>query len=558
MRSTRTRPHALVRAVTVFALAAGVALPAVVTAPAAYAATVGQTTTLDDGRLTVGLPGDALWVKVSVLASTAPDAAVLASTDELGLSAYAAWTTEAPIRLPEGTAFGDYPLAVEYRLPGGTVQRWTGGTFGYRLHTGVSAASFDRTTTSYDSRDVVLSGRATTWNPATGTTTPAAEGTPVSITLNLSDAFSRTRTQTATVATAGDGTFSLPFTADDEITGGKAEVVPAGADTDPVAPRGIPAVGVEKLKYRITSDPGRFRVSAGTDVNVQGRVERLTEAGWQGFAGIPVVTTGAEPYPYTKALAPLGGGDTAADGSFAYPARVQYTTARLYTLPKPSVYFARETTHLYDVADIAVPQQFAYSGATTTLNEYGWVKARGRLGTGTTYCDTKPDWIALQVSLDNGRTWRTMKSGYLDTGCWYDLGAWGYVNALYRIYHPESDRFVAKNTANIRLSRIPTRIVNVTYSPSRPSVNGRMTVKGVVQQQVNGVWKALPGARLTLYVKPKGDPSWYWAAKNIATGSNGAFSVTTTTYGDGTWGLGLQSRTGYFSSESRNFYVDAR
>lgn len=558
MRSKRTLPHALVRAATVFALSAGVALPAVVAAPTAYAATISQTTTLDDGRLTIaGLPNDALWTKVSVLASADPDAAVLASTDALSLSAYAAWTTDAPIRLPEGTALGDYPLAVEYRLPGGTVQRWTGGSFGYRLHTGVSAAAFDRTTTSYDSRDVVLSGKATTWNPATDTTGPAAEGTSVRVTLNLTDAFDRYQSKTVTVATTADGTFSVPLTADDQITGGLAEVVPASADTDPVAPRRLPSVGVQKLKYRVTSDTDRYRVLAGTDVRVSGRVERLTEDGWRGFAGLPVVTVGSEPYPYTKALAPIGSGGTSADGAFSYPVRAQYSTSRLYTLPKPSVYLDKNTTYLYDTADIAVPQNFSYTNASMTLDEFGWVRARGRLGSGTTYCDTKPDWIALQVSLDGGRTFRTLKSGYVDYSCGYDLGAWGYVNAVYRIYHPQTDRFVAKNTLNVRLSRIETRIVNVTYSPSRPRVNGKMTVKGVVQQRVNGVWKALPGSRLTLYVKPKGETTWYWATKNIATSSTGAFTVTTDNYGDGTWALGTQTRTGYFYSESRNFYVDA-
>ncbi|MEV7275469.1 hypothetical protein [Streptomyces sp. NPDC093111] len=560
MRSKRTLPHALVRAATVFALSAGVALPAVVTAPAAYAETVSQTTTLDDGRLTIGgLPNNALWIKVSVLASGAPDAAVLASTDELSPRTYYSWTTDAPIRLPEGTAFGDYPLAVEYRLPGGTVQRWTGGSFGYRLHTGVSTASFDRATTSFDSRNVVLSGKATTWNPATDTTGPAAEGTPVKVTLNLRDAYSRPLSKSVTVTTTADGTFTMPFVADEEIAGGTAEVVAASGDVDPVEASRLPAVGVDKLKYRVTSDTDRFRVAAGTDVKVTGRVERLTEGGWKSFGGIPVVTGGSEPYPYTKPVTALGSGTTTADGSFSYSLRAQYSTGpRLYTMPKPSVYYATQTTYLYDTADIAVPQQFTYTNATMTLDEYGWVKARGRLGSGSGYCDIKPDWVALQVSLDNGRTFRTLKSGYVDTGCWYDFGTWGYVNAVYRIYHPESDRYVPKNTLNVRLSRIPTRIVNVTYGPTRPTVNGKLTVKGVVQQQVNGVWKAMPGARLTLYVKPKGDPNWYWATKNIATSSTGAFTVTTTTYGDGTWGLGLQSKAGYFYSESRNFYVDAR
>ncbi|MEU3481300.1 hypothetical protein ACI2LO_32425 [Streptomyces sp. NPDC033754] len=44
-----------------------------------------------------------------MLASTAPDAAVLASTEALTASSYN-WITDAPFALPVGTAFGDYPV----------------------------------------------------------------------------------------------------------------------------------------------------------------------------------------------------------------------------------------------------------------------------------------------------------------------------------------------------------------------------------------------------------------------------------------------------------------
>ncbi|MEU5987013.1 hypothetical protein [Streptomyces sp. NPDC047434] len=557
MRSTRTLPRAFVRAAAVFALSAGVTLPAVVAAPSAYAATVSQTVTQDDGRLTLGLPSYALWVKVSVLASTAPDAAVLASTDELTSTGSSAWTTDAPIRLPEGTAFGDYPLAVDFRLPGGVVEHWTGGTFGYKLHTGVGTVAFDRKTTSYDRRDVVLSGTATTWNPATGERTPAAEGTSVRVTLNLRDAYSATRTATALATTGTDGAFSLPFTPDAEVTGGTAVVDPA-AGVDPDAARQLPAVGVEKLTYRITSDTDRFRVLAGTDVRVTGRVERLTGDGWQSFAGAPVVSTGSEPLSYDTALRnEIGSGTSLPDGSFTYQARVQYTTGAVYTGLRPSVYYGKGNDRPYDVAAIAVPQQFAYTQYRMSLDEFGKVTAYGQLGDGTTYCATKRDWVALQVSLDNGRTWGQLKSAPVGDYCTYSFDVWGYTDGLYRIYHPETDRFVSKTSTPVRLARNPTRIVNVTISPSRPRTNTQMTVKGLVQQKVNGVWKAMPGAKLTLVFKPKGDPNWYWAKKDVATNSYGNFSFGTTNYGDGTWALFLQSKSGYFYSESRTIYVDA-
>ncbi|MFE7955108.1 hypothetical protein [Streptomyces sp. NPDC057413] len=547
------------RAATVFALSAGVALPAVVAAPAAYATTVTSTATLDDGRLTLtGLPSNALWVKVSVLASGAPDAPVLAETDELTASAYNSWTTDAPLKLPEGTAFGDYPLAVDYRLPGGVVTRFTGGSYGYKLHTGVGSVAFDRKTTDYDHRDVVLSGRATTWNPATGERMPAAPGTPVKVTLNLRNAFSTLRSTIVTGTTAADGTFALPFRADDEITGGSAVVQPSTPDVDPDDARPVPAVGVEKLTYRITSDASKYRVNAGTDVVISGRVERLTDEGWRGFAGAPVVTTGTQPLSYDPALrGEIGSGSAREDGGFSYAARAQYSTTGAYTGLRPSVYWGNGNDRPTDVAPLAVPQQFAYTSTTQSLDQFGQVILRGLLGDGRRWCDTKPDWVALQVSVDGGRTWRQMTSKPVSASCWYDLRVQGYENALYRVYHPETDRFVTSTSKPVRLSRIPTRIVNVTVNPSRPRTGARMTVKGLVQQKTGGVWKAMPGARVTLYYKPKGDRNWYWVKKDIPTNSSGNFSVSTENYGDGTWALGWQEKSGYFYSESRTIYVDA-
>ncbi|MFI8522151.1 hypothetical protein ACIGEZ_30690 [Streptomyces sp. NPDC085481] len=517
-----------------------------------------QTVTHDDGRLTLGLPSNALWVKVSVLASSAPDAAVLATTDELTSTAYNAWTTDAAIKLPEGTAFGDYPLAVDYRLPGGIVEHWTGGSFGYKLHTGVSTVAFDRKTTSYDQRDVVLSGTATTWNPATGERTPAAEGTSVKVTLNLRDAYSATSTKIATATTAADGTFSLPVTPNAEISGGTA-VVTAGTDVDPDEARPVPAVGVEKLTYRITSDTSKYRVNANTDVKVTGRVERLTAEGWKAFGGAPVVSTGTEPLGYDTAVRnEIGSGGTFADGSFSYLARAQYSTTGVYTGLRPSVYYGKGNDRPYDLARIAVPQHFWYADARMTLDEFGRLTATGRLATNASVtCYDKIDWVALQVSLDNGRTWHDMKAQATSYCSSYSFQVWGFDNALYRIYHPETDRFFARTSTPVRLARTPTRIVNVSITPSRPRTGSSMTVKGLVQQKVNGVWKAMPGAKVTLVFKPRGDSSWYWVKKDVATNSAGNFNFRATNYGDGSWGLYLQSKNGFFYSESRTIYVDA-
>ncbi|WP_328943364.1 hypothetical protein OG259_19045 [Streptomyces sp. NBC_00250] len=543
------------RAAAVFALSAGVIVPAVVHAPAAHADwTAVQGTTEDDGRYTVTLPSTALWVKVSVLASTAADAAVLASTEEV--EPKGSWlTTKAPLTLPEGTALGSYPIRVDYRLPGETTKQWTAGTYDHLPHIGVGNLSYDRSSTDWDHRKAVLTGTTTLWNPATGERTTAPEGTKVQVSLPIENITTRTVTAFATVG--ADGTFSLPVTPNGTVTGGTAKIVGTTPGLDPDDAASLPWLPADAtLKYRITTNISKYRVLAGTDVRVSGRVERLTPAGWKPFAGVPVVATSREPQYENTASNVIGGNNTAANGTFSFNARPTYATADIFTSLRPSPYFAG-TPRPYDKSDIVVPQQFSYGAYKMSLDAYGKVTATGRLGSGNTYCErTQP--VALQVSRDGGRTWGTLRSGTTDNYCAYTLSAWGYTTALYRVHHTETDRFVAKTGSAVRLARSETRFSAFTISPTRPTVNGKMTVSGTVQRKVNGVWKPLPGVKLTLLFKPKGENTWYWVTKSISTNSSGKFSYRATAYEDGSWATVLQPPAGYFYSETKAKYIDAR
>ncbi|MEU6928256.1 hypothetical protein [Streptomyces sp. NPDC046385] len=533
------------------------------TAPAAHAAeTVTRTVTSDDGRIVVDLTSNALWVKVSVLDSAAPDAAVIASTDELTWqSADQAtdrpygWTTADALKLPAGMPLGDYPVVVEYRLSSGTVQKWTGGTYAHKLHTGVSKLSFDRATTSYDQRSLVLSGAATTWDPNTGARTPAAEGTTVQVSLNL-DAGDWTTTK-LTATTGADGTFSLPVTPNAEIRSGTATVVPTDAVTDPNAGFPVPRVGVEKLTYRINADLNKYRVLPGTDVTVSGAVQRLTPDGWVPFEGAPVVAATEQPdIWHYKVPGQIGGQSAAADGGFRFPARPAYAGQRtVYTFLRPSVYFDGFPA---DEGQIAALGQVSYTGTRVTLDEFGWVRATARLNGGS--CADEP--LYLQVSLDNGRTWGNLKYGKTRwdnsfSYCAVDIGTWGYVNAVYRLHHYESDRYVAKTSGATRLSRVETRFAAFSVSPNRPRTNSYMTVTGTVQKKVGGVWKPHSGARVMLVFRPKGDSQWYWVNRDVPTNAYGKFSFKAKNYGDGSWLVLKQSQNGYFYSESKGKYIDA-
>ncbi|MEV8589651.1 hypothetical protein AB0424_22230 [Streptomyces sp. NPDC051180] len=538
------------------------AVPAVITAPAAHAATdVTATFTTDDARIGVRISGDPLWVKASIMSSTGPDATVLASTDALTWQAgdndtgrpYGHVSDTAP-RLPDGTPYGTYPVVVEYRQPGGTAQRWTGGTYVHKLHAGVSGLAFDRKTTSLAERKVVLSGRATTWDPVTGATAPALPGTGVDVTLQLVAEGWKTLTVKAT--TGEDGAFSLPFSPNAEVRGGTAVVVAPNADTVATLPAAVPEVGVEKTSYRLTADLNKYRVQAGTNVTVTGRVERLTPDGWKPYAGAPLITTSGKPESASLGVSGLmGSGAAAADGSFSYPARASHTT-QVYTSLAPSVYYA---SRAYDQGAIAVPQQFAWGGVRVALDEYGTVRATGKVSANTFVCWDQ--YVFLQASLDNGRTWRNLANGKAEGGteggCPFDISARAYHNAMYRLYHYETDQLVGKVTGTIRLSRIPTRFSAFTISPSRPRVNAKMTVSGTLQQYTSGAWRPLKGAKVMLVFKPKGYSEWYWVTRDVATGSNGSFSFRATNYGDGTWAMVKQSASGYFHSETKVKYIDA-
>ncbi|MFE5543131.1 hypothetical protein ACFQ71_04870 [Streptomyces sp. NPDC056534] len=535
-------------------------MPALVHAPTAYAADVSATFTTDDARLGVQITGRPLWIKVSVLASTAPGAAVLASTDALNWQdgntdtgrPYGYVTDTAP-RLPEGTAYADYPVLVEYRQPGGTVQKWTGGTYAHKLHTGVSQLSFDRKTTSLTARKVVLSGRATTWDPVTGAVSPARAGTRVKVSLST---FSDTwKELTGTATTGADGAFSLPFTPNASINRGTATVVAPAADTVPAAGAPVPEVGVEKTTYRIAAKLDKYRVAQNTNVTVTGRVERLTADGWKPYAGAPLITTNQKPSFDLSVHGLMGSGVTATNGTFSYGARASYAT-QVFTSLAPSVYYQ---SRAYDEGNIAVPQPFSFTGWRITLDEYGRVRGTGRMTT-QAWCGEQT--VTLQASLDNGRTWRNLSGARASGGssgyCPFDVTDRAYVNALYRLHHAENDLMVARTTGSVRLGRVPTRFSAFTITPARPSVNSKMTVSGTLQQQTGGVWKPLKGAKVTLVFKPKGDTEWYWVTRDVTTGANGKFSFRATNYGDGSWALVKQSANGYFYSETKAKYIDAR
>ncbi|MER5602122.1 hypothetical protein [Streptomyces sp. NPDC002265] len=546
-----------------FLLTTGLTIGALAAVPAvADPVTVTGVSTGDDGRLSVALPdSQALWVKISIHDPARPDVPVLASTDELSFSWEHGWRTDQPLRLPGDAAYGDYPVDVDFRLADGTVQHWSGaehgraGLFGYRLHTGVATAAFDRAYTDYDHRDATLSGTVTTFDPATGTTGAARAGTQVRI------AWSTLRNGTwidisQTVLTDESGAFTLPVTPGGTLLSGTATVVAPQADTDPDDAEAIPELDAVATRYRITAEADKARVYAGKTFKVSGDVQRLTPNGWVPFANAPVITTTHAPDPWNHTVTDIMGSAAAgADGTFSYDARADHTTTH-YTYVQPSDYLADYTDPFSD--EVTVPRAGQIGNLSATLDAYRTITVTGRL---------KPEWICnaqtvtLQYSKNGRDGWQNLASAKAEGGtagyCPFTIRALGRPSGYYRVAHGESYTLLPVNSAAFSRSRIETRIVSFDMTPNRPYRNASLTAKGTLQYKSGSTWKNYKGGQIVLVLRPKGESTWYWVVKGT-TDSAGRFSLKTKAYEDATWGAYLAADSKHFYSESKSEYVDAR
>jgi hypothetical protein len=549
MRTTRTRRRAVFRAAAVIITTAALGLGV---APAAFAdtapVTVSAVRTAADGAVSVSLNTNdkPLWVQIRVRASAAPDAATLLTTDTEETNGGA---TAAPVRLPAGTAYGDYPVDVDFRLPGGTaVQHWTAadhGTTGlldYRKHASVTELTSDRATTDYDHRTVVLSGKVRLLDPATGDTSEASAGTHVRIKWEDENRLE----ESVSVDTDATGAFSHQVTAHDSILNGSAVVENPAPDTTVGAIHYLPIVYASPAVYRISATASRTVAHWHDTFTMSGSVQRLTDDGWVPFGGLPVETSSGP-----GSFRVFGTGVTAADGTFSYPTTAVWTTT-LYT-------YAQQSPYLQYTADdsnyLDVPTAGSITLPAFTIDKFATVKTTGRLNGRCRY-----QTLDLQYS-PNGKTgWvtiaHTTTGGLPGTTCSYYMPANGGWDGYYRVYHPETPWMLPVVTPTYRLHRTRTSM-SLTMTPSRPYPNAKLTATGVVTQLTSAGWVHYTNAHVVLVFKPKGDPNGYGAVK-VSTNSSGRFTFTTQAHRDGTWTAYLDADSAHFSSETRQVYVDVR
>lgn len=559
MRHSRAVRPASVRAAAVFLLAAGLAVPALAGAPSAYAddSTVTGVSTGDDGTLDVSFNTSLVeWVQISVRSSAAADAPVLTTTDDLtGGRGTWDWKTSHAVSLPAGTAYGDYPVDVDFRLYNGTVQHWSGadhltlGDLDYRRRAGVTGLSFDRATLDYDHQSAVLSGTTTEFDPATGTTGPAPAGTSVEIDYT---GVGGTHSYRTTAAVTDDGSFQAPLSLPQGIQEFGAAVV-GTADTiaRPASWSGrVPAV--VPTRYRVSAAENHTRVYAGSTYTESGSLQRYVDGYWKPWAGVTVNTATGYNGAFTDLTGIIGHGVTTATGAFSYtvkPAR----TADTYTLLSTSPYV---TPSSLGSEHVAVPTPGSFTTPAGSIDQYGTVTLSGQLKGA---CDYEP--LSLEYSA-NGSTgwtnmqWFTASGGSYNGTCSYKISKPAYYNAYYRVRHPETDVMQPAATVAKHIYRYRTGI-SIAMSNTKPKLNAKLTASGNVYQLTTAGWKPYAGVHVVLVFRPRGDTEWYWVVKGY-TNSYGHYALNTQAFGDGTWGTYIEPNSSHYYSESRDVYVDAR
>lgn len=559
MRMRRTRRRAVMSATAVSMSAA----LAVALAPAAFAdsapESVYEVVTGDDGKVTVYISGEVLdgSLSLSVRASDAADAPVLTTIDGAGFTGY---RTTAAVQLPAGTAYGDYPIDVDWKLGDGTEEHAPGaGTLDYRRHALVTHVTTDRATTDLGHRTVTLGGHVDLFDPATASTSPAAAGTRVRLDWWDDTAPGIRVAQSGTVTTDDAGTFSLPVTPNGRLESGRAQAV-GTADTSPAQNPGIvPDVGVDTTAYAITATSTPASVHKGSKVTVKGKVMRFDPADGSydlPLAGAPVVTTSVDPDYYTYTVPHrLTGATTAADGSFSYQITANMTTT-LHTYVAPSAYLPSLDQ---SIAYVTVPTATSVTLPAFSIDQYGLVKTTGRL-TGAA-CSQQSLW--LQYSPNGRSNWLNLShitTGYT-TGassyCSFLMQGYGYTDGYYRVIHFESPQLLGYAQPAHRLNRIDTQM-SIAASTTRPAGSAsKVTFSGVVIAMSAKGWIHYNHAHVVLVYRPKGDSQWYWVQKGY-TDAAGRFRFTTPAYGDGSWGAYLEADSKHFYSETKTLNVDVR
>ncbi|MEU4038548.1 hypothetical protein [Streptomyces collinus] len=503
-----------------------------------------------------GDPDDAGYLEFHATSDTAIDVGSITAQLTLRVSGDRPVTTVTGFTLVSGTAedgtwrssdrmalgtHGAYDTTVDLADADGDHPTYVGrGVVRYEDVPVFTDTVLDRTTVDFEHQTVTATGKVSTFDPATGATTPGWTGSEVYLTGTRSAGSSPYEIGAAVQA---DGSYQVTAPVRNSV------YVYAVQQDDQT-------VGTDPVQVSRTTSPTRVVFDKAADTAVYGR--SYTVGGTAQYLS-----------PTTDTWTPLPAADhdtevllTGPNGAHAYElgtgGRFSETLA---TVTGDTSWTAGVGGFAFLQGGNAQATLHALSHSTLAWSDHtftgaGAVRVKGRLSASAGPLPTGR--VQLQQSADGRTGWTTVGTVTPDATGAFD--AWQTLHkptGYLRLYYPGNSDATATTTGVVHLTRAVTRITGFNASPE-PVRKGRiLTVTGTLQRQNGSTWTGVSGQLVTIRFRVAGAKTSTGMA-TVTTGKDGRFTLTFTAKQDGTWSAAYTATSAYLNSTSAGDYVDVR
>lgn len=403
-----------------------------------------------------------------------------------------------------------------------------------------SDTALDRTTVDFEHRTVTATGKVSTFDPATGATTPGWTGSEVYLTGTRA---SGSGSYEVGADVQADGSYQVTAPVRSSVYVYAVQQDDQTVDTDPVL------VARTTSPTRIVFDKAAGTAVYGGSYAVGGTAQYLS--------------------PTTNTWTPLTAGDpdtevllTGPNGSHAYELGSgggfsetlgTVTGDTSWTAVVGGFGFLQQGSAQ---ADLHALSRSVLSWSDHTFTGAGAIRVKGRLSASAGPLPTGR--VQLQQSA-NGRTgWTTVTTVTPDaTGAFDARHTLRTPTGYLRLYYPGSANATAVTTGVLHLTRAVTRITGFNASPEPVRKGRTLTVTGILQRQKGSTWTGVSGQHVTVRFRAAGAAASTRMA-TVTTGKDGRFTVTFTARQDGTWSSAYTATSPYLNTTSAGDYVDVR
>ncbi|MBW8799412.1 MAG: hypothetical protein JF597_39320 [Streptomyces sp.] len=501
-----------------------------------------------------GDPDDAGYLEFHATSDTAIDAGTITAQLTLRVSGDRPVTTVTGFTLVSGTAedgtwrssdrmalgtHGVYDTTVDLADADGDHPDYLGqGVVAYEDLPVFTDSALDRTTVDFEHQTVTATGKVSTFDPATGVTTPGWIDSGVYLT-----------------GTRGSGTWEVA--ADVQADGSYRATAAVRSYVYVYAvQKDVQTVGTDPVLVSRTMSPTRivFDKAAGTAV----------------YSGSYTVSGTAQYLsPTTNTWTPLTAADpdtevllTGPNGTHAYElgtgGRFSETLA---TVTGDTSWTAGVGGFAFLQGGNAQATLHALSHSTLAWSDHtftgaGAVRVKGRLSASAGPLPTGG--VQLQQSADGRTGWTTVATVTPDATGAFD--AWQTLHkptGYLRLYYPGNADATATTTGVVHLTRAVTRVIGFNASPEPVRKGRTLTVTGTLQRQNGSTWTGVSGQHVTIRFRVAGAKTSTGMA-TVTTGKDGRFTLTFTAKQDGTWSAAYTATSAYLNSTSAGDYVDVR